>query len=383
MVPQHPESDVSYVAGRLEADWFVAPGTLIKAELDARDYSQSDVASRANISTKHFNQLLNGHVPLSPEIAVALERVLDVPAEMLLHMDATWQADKVRQTASATLAQLQHWIAKFPCAALQKYRVVDISDGVSERADALLRFFRVADEPSFDRVWLAPQVNYRRSQKFSVDPYATALWRRLAEVQAEALLPDVSIYDPATLRDVVQRLPALSRLPIGEGFKAAQRLLSDAGVLLVFVSEIAETRICGATWWLTPAHPVIALTGRYKFVDSFWFTMIHEIAHVLLHPKRATFMHFERSRRVADDADKQETAADVFAADVFFNDQQRCELVLLSTKADVERFARKTKVSLGIVAGQYGHYTGTWSRFGKLRESVDLAEAIGEPLARK
>ena len=43
--------------------------------------------------------------------------------------------------------------------------------------------------------------------------------------------------------------------------------------------------------------------------------------------------------------------------------------VLLSTKADVERFARKTSVSAGIVADQYGHHIGTWSRFGKLRES--------------
>ncbi|TQR84290.1 ImmA/IrrE family metallo-endopeptidase [Mycobacterium hodleri] len=379
MADSRSDSPLSYVANRFEADWAVAPGSLIQAELDALEYSQADVAARTNISTKHFNQLINGHVPLSPDIAVALERVLDIPAEMLLQMDATWQADKVRRTSASTLAGMQHWVAKFPQRALQEYRVVDFSAAASARVEALLRFFRVADEKSFDRIFLAPQVNYRRSQKFSVDPYATALWRRLAEVQADTLLDGTADYDAGALRAAAQRLPSLSRLPVGEGFRAARDMLSGAGVLLVFVPEIDETRISGATWWHTPSHPIIALTGRYRFVDAFWFTLVHEVAHVLLHPKRATFLHFERARHVDDNTDQQETAADAFASETFFTDRQRCELVLLSTKAEVEAFARKANLSKGIVAGQFGHYTGNWSRFGKLRESIDLAAAILGP----
>lgn len=378
MAGPHSDPAVTYVAGRFEPDWAVPPGSLIKAELDALEYSQSDVAARANISTKHFNQLINGHVPLSPEIAMSLERVLGIAAEITLQMDATWQAEKVRRTTATTLAGLNRWFNKFPRNVLQDYGVVDFSKAIAERVDELLRFFRVADEKSFDRIWLAPQVNYRRSQKFTIDPYATALWRRLSEVQAEGLVSTSDDYDPTALRAVAERLPALSRLDIGRGFRAARDMLSSAGALLVFVPEIAGTRISGATWWLTPSHPIIALTGRYKFVDAFWFTMMHEIAHVLLHPKRVTFMHFDRTRTVTDDHDQQETAADAFAADIFLSDRQRCELVLLMTNADAKRFADKTNLSIGVVAGQYGHYTGNWSRFGKLRQSLDLAAEILE-----
>ena len=32
-------------------------------------------------------------------------------------------------------------------------------------------------------------------------------------------------------------------------------------------------------------NPVIVYTGRYKRLDNFWFTIAHEIAHVLLHLK--------------------------------------------------------------------------------------------------
>jgi hypothetical protein len=58
---------------------------------------------------------------------------------------------------------------------------------------------------------------------------------------------------------------------------------------------------------------------------------------------------------IGDAAPWDRLTPNAFAADNFFNDGQRCELVLLSTNADVERFARKTNVSAGIVAGQYGH----------------------------
>ena len=104
--------------------------------------------------------------------------------------------------------------------------------------------------------------------------------------------------------------------------------------------------------------------------------MIHEIAHVLLHPKRATYIHFEHSKSVGDNADRQEDAADQFAQNIFLSDSQRCELVLLTTATELQRFAQNVGVSAGVVAGQYGHYTGNWSRFGKLRESVDLATVL-------
>ncbi|MCV7094253.1 ImmA/IrrE family metallo-endopeptidase [Mycobacterium kubicae] len=364
------------MATQFEPDWAEPPGSLIKTELDALEYSQSDVAARANVSTKHFNQLLNGHVPLSPDIAISLERVLGIPAEITLRMDATWQAERVRRASSSVLAGLSRWIDKFPREALRKYQIIDFQKAVEERADELLRFFRVADEKSFDRIWLAPQVNYRRSQKFTVDPYATALWRRLAEVKAEALVPSARAYDAVKLRRAAERIPPLTQMDLRRGFQNAIDILADAGVLLVFIPEIDGTRISGATWWLTPSHPIIALTGRYRFVDTFWFTMVHEIAHVLLHPKRVTFMHFDRKGSVSDDQDRQETAADSFAADTFLTDKQRCALVLLTTVADVEEFAAKTKLSVGVVAGQYAHCTGNWSRFGKMRESVDIAAAI-------
>ena len=67
-------------------------------------------------------------------------------------------------------------------------------------------------------------------------------------------------------------------------------MCAEAGVVVVFVPEIQNCRISGATFWAGPNRAVIALSDRYKKDDRFWFSFFHEAAHVLLHSKKETFV---------------------------------------------------------------------------------------------
>lgn len=368
-------STMPYIPREFEPDWAIAPGAMIQETLEDLRFTQADVAARASISAKHLNQVIKAHVPLSPEVAVALERVLGVPADHWLALEATWQAHKARVNSAVSFAGLASWLSRFPTEVLRERKIVDCEAAVSARADALLRFFQVADTTAFDKVWLAPQANYRRSQKFAIDPYATALWLRLAEVAAEEFRAACPPYDADRLRSVSRMLLPLTREPILRGFKSAQGLLRRAGVLLVFVPEIADTRITGASRWLASNRPVIALSGRYRYLDVFWFALLHEIGHVLLHPKRATYLDVDGAG-AHDDEDHQETAANTFASELILDEALRGELQRLTTDEQLQSLARRAGVSPGVIAGQYGHATGDWRKFGKLRLRADLAGVL-------
>lgn len=358
-------------------EWAVSPGHLIQRELDAGGFSQTDVASRTNLSTKHLNQVLKGHVPLSPDVGLALERVLGVPAELWLRMDVSWQAHRAREIAQKSFAAMGSWVHKFPLSVLRSSGVIDAATSASVQVEKLLRFFQVADTEAFDRVWLEPQASYKRSQKFEIDPYATALWLRLAEVEAELSLGDTPAFNAGKLRDVAPTLPMLTREPLKKGFRHAQKELRKAGVLLVFIPEVEGTRICGASRWLGTGHPIIALSGRHKFHDIFWFTLLHEAGHILLHPKRATYINVEKKRGVHDDEDSLESSADQFAESLLLTERDRRELAEIDTAEDLTAFAERVGLAVGVVAGQYAHLTNDWKKFGKWRVSgeisVDLA----------
>lgn len=364
-----------YIPREFEPDWAIAPGAMIQETLEDLRFTQADVAARASISAKHLNQVIKAHVPLSPEVAVALERVLGVPADHWLALEATWQAHKARENSAVSFAGLASWLRRFPTDVLRERKLVDFKAPVSVRADALLRFFQVADTTAFDKVWLAPQANYKRSQKFAIDPYATALWLRLAEVAAEDSRAECPPYDAGRLRSISHMLLPLTREPIQTGFKNAQILLKKAGVLLVFVPGIADTRITGASRWLASNHPVIALSGRYKYLDVFWFALLHEIGHVLLHPKRATYLDVDGGG-AHDDEDQQETAANSFASELILDEALCRELQKLTTDDQLKSLAQRAGVSPGVIAGQYGHATGDWRKFGRLRPRADFAAVL-------
>ena len=355
-------------------DWAAPPGRLIRRELEAAGLSQAEVASRTSVSAKHLNQVLQGHVALSPEVAVALERVLDGDAELWLRMDVSWQAARARDEARSAFSSMAGWIESFPVHVLRANGVLSLGMSVIEQVEALLRFFQVAEPTAFERVWLAPQANYRRSQKFTIDPFATATWLRLAEVAAEGSDTVAPVGPAAELRVAARLVTALTRLPLVEGFRQAQELLAARGVVLVFVPEISGTRICGVSRLLPDGRPMIALTGRYKFLDAFWFTLLHEIGHLVLHPKRATFLDLEMA---SDDEDAQETAANEFARSVLLPKGYERQLLAVSTKEELVALAALLNVSPGVLAGQYGHATGDWSRFGRLRDRAEIADLLG------
>ena len=142
--------------------------------------------------------------------------------------------------------------------------------------------------------------------------------------------------------------------------------------------EIDKTRICGVSRWLRSGHAMVAMSGRQKFIDIFWFTLLHELAHILLHQKRATYLELEgRNGGKADDNhDEQEEAADAFAQRALLSPRDAALVRTIQTADELHAFAQRAGVADGIVAGRYAHDTNDWKTFGKLRTSIDLAQAL-------
>ncbi len=83
---------------------------------------------------------------------------------------------------------------------------------------------------------------------------------------------------------------------------------------MVFVAAPPNSRVFGVTRWLTPEKVGVALSGRFKKDDHFWFTVFHELRHVLLHGKRLTFIdNTDRDDDTTPEGDRSEDEADAFA----------------------------------------------------------------------
>jgi HTH-type transcriptional regulator / antitoxin HigA len=108
----------------------------------------------------------------------------------------------------------------------------------------------------------------------------------------------------------------------------------------------------GATRFVSPNKAVIILSFRYLSEDHFWFTFFHEVAHLLFHNSRLTFIDGEEPI-----SNKMEREANEFAERVLIPEHQRDELMDFNPRRDnIIRFAYSVGVSPGIVVGQLQHY---------------------------
>jgi HTH-type transcriptional regulator/antitoxin HigA len=230
---------------------------------------------------------------------------------------------------------------------LERRGCLDRSDSKLDKLRSLLRFFGVADPDALSDVWLQPAM-YRRSKAYEADAGALASWLRLAELKAART--KTARYDAEAVRAAMDKMRALSRLPGIDWVEPLIDVCASVGIALVIVKEIPKCRVNGATRWISPEKAMIALSLRHRRNDIFWFTLFHELCHLLRHSKKETFI--DGTGTIDEEL---EAEADAFASRVLIPPKAAIRLSELGTLADVRRFAEEMGVAEGLVVGRMQH----------------------------
>lgn len=331
-----------------EPDYAPPPGETLRELLDEQGKSQAELARRTGLSPKHVNQLIQGVVPLSADVAARLELVTGVPAKFWNRLEADYQSIMVRKRQRGAFEEAAEWLADMPVSDLVKRDVLPEKpkDKVS-RVEQLFAFFGVASVDAWNDVYATPHVSFRKSKTTDVLPGAVATWMRLGELAARDI--PTATYDEVRLRGALTEFRSLTRRPVQEFAPRLRELCGSAGVALVIVPEIKGTRSYGCTRWLSSDKAMIQLSCRYRSDDQFWFTLFHECAHLILHGKRAVWIE---GSEVHDPA---EAEADAFASDQLIPRKYAVRLRALKSKESVKAFADEVGVSAGVVIGRLQH----------------------------
>ena len=310
--------------------------------------SQTDFAKRTDLTLKHINKVVKGGVGISPEVALAFERVTRIPARYWLQLDANYQSAKQRMNEVEDLKAHLELVDLFPYKELERRGVVPAVGGKVDRLRELLRFFGVANTAALEEVSLQPTM-FRVSRAFEPSEAALASWLRLAELEAASV--KTATFEAAACREALAEMRSLSALPGLQWLKPLQELAASVGIAIVILKELPKCRVNGATRWLSPEKAMVALSLRHRRNDIFWFTLFHELCHILRHSKKEIFIdvqHSNISRELEDEAD-------AFASKTLIPPQDAALLSGLTTPTDVESFASRLGVAPGIVVGRMQH----------------------------
>lgn len=334
------------------------PGSILGRELEARGMTHAELAVRAGTSAKNISQIINGVAPISPDMAIKLEYVLGIPAHVWNNLMMNYQEALLREKAKEH-QQLEEDYASHLNYAKIRAICPELPDAhkSEDKTDALRRMFGVSslasifDTDSSSYLRFAARSNAVASGK-EPDRYALTAWLRVGEINASKI--SCPQYDAKKLRKALPEIKrAIYEMDISKAWLEIQKLLHACGVKLVAVPYLSKTYVNGAVRWIGD-NPVIIMSDRNSFADIFWFSLMHEICHILKHGKKYACIAFDNVIQCVERR-PEEDEADAFAAEFFIAENKFNEFAENYNRGDISAiytFAAEQGVPYYIVVGR-------------------------------
>lgn len=201
------------------------------------------------------------------------------------------------------------------------------------------------------------------------------VWQYQVRTQAEySCITDPLPRFESLQKKFLHEFARLSRDP--QNIKELPAILRKSGIILIYLPALPGMKADGAVFSLSSGNPVVGLSLRFPRLDNFWFTLLHELAHVVLHAdmlNNPIFVDVE-----TDGESVIEKAANKFAKESFVDRSswRNCEPKYQSGDDVVRKFADKQGIHPSIVAGMLRRETGNYTRYSAIINEFDVRKII-------
>ena len=367
------------------------PGEFIRDEIEARGWSQIELAEVLGRPGRLVSELIAGKRAITPETAKGLGEAFGTGAQFWMNMESSYQLSKVQGDASKAVARRAKLYEIAPVKEMIKRHWIEPTDNIDVLEKSVCSFFGKSslDAPIPEMAHAA-----RKSSSYEEVTPAEAAWLRRVRQLAEAM--EVKAFSEVAFGTALNQLKAMLRDV--DAVRQVPGVLAGAGVRFLIVEALASTKIDGVCLWLTPEAPVIALSMRYDRIDAFWHTLLHECAHVK-HKDGLTGDVYLDINLVGDEAEpsgqkpESERRADDFAAGFSISrgelDGFIARVKPLFSKTRIQGLAAKLNIHPGLVVGQLQHrkaipYSHSREMLAKVRHvltEVALTDGFGSILS--
>ncbi len=346
------------------------PGTFILDELDARGWSQTDLAYILGMSGPQLNKILNGTVSISIDMATALGEAFDVPAEFFANLQKLYDLQKAKRPDPGVRTRAA-WLAKFPVREMIKRGWIEDTEPALLDLQ-MLRFFdknRVEDIPFVSD---APIMAHAAKKSSGYDNTTELQYVWLFRVRKIAEQMDAPLYSEERLRESLSSIR--EHMLIKDDLAQIPEILRKCGVRFVLCEHLTGSKIDGVCLWIDE-QPVIGITLRLDRLDNFCFVLRHEIEHVLRGDGReATFAPVDSDMASSETELECEIIANQAAAEFCVPGELLDSFVARKSpfisEKDMLRFAARVEMNPSVVVGQIQNKTKKYGWLRKYQKSI-------------
>lgn len=317
------------------------PGYYIKELVDESGLTQEDFAKRLDTTPKNLSVLIRGEQSLSRDIAMKLSRLSGTSITYWLNLQksydtliAEFESDRELEEEKKVFGFLDYKYFR------TNFKLKDYPRNRAKQIVETREFLKVSTLRVLSKKDMAA------SFRSKVDISEAGIVKANAMVQIATnitLGKDAPKYDKKKFDKAVGY--ALSQTTNHRGFlENIKKAFFEAGVVLVVLPNIPGSNTNGATKKVGNSI-MLMVNDRRLYADTFWFTLFHEIGHIM----NGDFgISFDKEKGTIEET------ADLYAQNMLI-DADEYMMFLKDKRFDAEairRFAKKIDRDPGIILGR-------------------------------
>jgi len=153
-------------------------------------------------------------------------------------------------------------------------------------------------------------------------------------------------------------------------------LIQELGVVLVVEKSFKSMKLDGVATILSNGIPVIGISARFPRYDYFWFTLLHELSHILLHYDQLTSTIYDdfESEELSDiEIEANRLASDSLVPRMIWN---KASVHRSLSDTDLLIAAKQAEVHPAVVAGLLRKRNNDYRIFSKFINQIDIRKAF-------
>lgn len=318
------------------------PGYYIEEIVKSSGLTQNDFAKRLDTTPKNLSLLIRGEQDLSIDMAMKLSRMVGTSVQYWLNLQNAFDTLIIKFKSDEELKnELKVFKALNYKYFKENYGLKDLSHKRDEQVIQVRNFLGVSTLSVFTRKDMA--VNFRCSSKVITEENTIRANIMVQIAINEALKVKAPKFNKKIFENTIEY--ALTLTENHDNFYSKlKEAFFKAGVIFIILPNLPGSKINGATKKIGN-NVMLMVNDRRLNMDSFWFTLFHEIGHII----NGDFgISFEK------DIGEQEEGADRYAENCLISPERYSEFIKKGNfdLKSIQIFAKQIKREPGIVLGR-------------------------------
>ena len=323
------------------------PGYYVADIIEDMGISQAEFATRMGTTAKTLSNLVNGQINLSNDLAKKIAVMLGTSPEVWLNLQSAYDQKLIEIEMARDFDAQKAIVGMIDYSYFVKVANLPATRDVREKVGNLCKYFMISNlqiltQPDF-------LVNFRTGisnveEKNMINARA---WIQTAMNFAKSI--QTNRFDADKLRTALPELRGMTVKNPEDFLPRMREIFSVCGVAFVLLPNLKNSGINGD-------RVVLAMNNRGLDADKFWFSLFHEIKHVLQQKIKTVFISAS-TKELTELDNTLERDADEFASNYLISNAQMKQFSpnKYTTDEEIVAFAKSIGIHPGIVAGRLQH----------------------------